>query len=35
MFSSEAREIVIAAERHARSLGESVRPEHLLLGSSS
>jgi ATP-dependent Clp protease ATP-binding subunit ClpA len=32
MFSSDAREVVIAAERHAQSLGESVRPEHLLLG---
>lgn len=32
MFSSDAREIVIDAERHAQSLGENVRPEHLLLG---
>ena len=32
MFSSDAREIVIAAERYAQSLGENVRPEHLLLG---
>jgi ATP-dependent Clp protease ATP-binding subunit ClpA len=31
-FSSDAREIVIAAERHAQLLGENVRPEHLLLG---
>ncbi|MEO8694434.1 MAG: Clp protease N-terminal domain-containing protein [Acidimicrobiales bacterium] len=31
-FSSEARAVVVAAERHANSLGQSVRPEHLLLG---
>jgi len=31
-FSSEARAVVVAAERHANALGESVRPEHLLLG---
>jgi ATP-dependent Clp protease ATP-binding subunit ClpA len=32
MFSSDARAIVIDAERYAQSLGENVRPEHLLLG---
>jgi ATP-dependent Clp protease ATP-binding subunit ClpA len=31
-FSPDAREVVMAAERHAQLLGENVRPEHLLLG---
>jgi ATP-dependent Clp protease ATP-binding subunit ClpC len=31
-FSSEARAVVVAAERHAQLLGENVQPEHLLLG---
>ena len=31
-FSSEARAVVIAAERHAQLLGQDVRPQQLLLG---